>query len=469
MAIADKSLLKSNSDKGCKANVLVVDDDRIHAESIAESIGRIGHTCFVTTNSKECLEVINQGQIDIVITDLKMNDIDGIEILKQVKKLQPGIEVILVTGYGTVEIAVDAMQKGAATFLMKPLNVNQLRMVVDKIVERQLIAKKNMDMQKQLDEKFGFSGIIGNSPKMHSIFKTLKQVSSTSATVMISGESGTGKELIAQAIHHNSPRKNNPFVVLHASAISQSLMESELFGHAKGAFTGALCDRKGKFEYANTGTLFLDELGDMRLSTQAKLLRAVENRQVTRIGSNNLIDVDVRIIAATHRNIEEMARKGLFREDLYYRLNVVSINLPPLRTRKEDLPVLIDTFIAEFSRTHNRKINDISPDARKIFYKYDWPGNVRELRNCIESMVVVNRTDSLEVKDIPEHIFSEKNQDSAEFNMYAGMSLAETEKQLIKATLASVGGKREETAKLLGIGERTLYRKLDIYNLKVPS
>ncbi len=466
--IAVKDLSKKEINKRTKSNILVVDDDKTHAESIADSIERLGHNCIITTNKKECLEIINDSEIgiDIVITDLIMQDIDGMEILRIAKEKIQDVEVILVTGYGTVENAVNAMQKGAATFLMKPLNINQLRCVVDKISEKQSLVKENADLQEQLNEKFGFEGILGNSNKMKRVFDTLKQIAGTSVTVLITGESGTGKELIARAIHFNSPRKNKPFAVLHTSAVSQSLMESELFGHEKGAFTGALNSRKGKFEYADTGTLFLDELGDMCLSTQAKLLRVLEARQVTPIGSNVPINVDVRIISASHRNFEELIKDGQFREDLYYRLNVVSIELPPLRKRKEDIPILIDSFIDEFSKRHNREVKQMALDARKILYLYDWPGNVRELRNCVESMVVVNQTDLLRADDIPEHIIGVKEIDSAESGCFAGMSLAETEKQLIKATLTSVGGKRGNAAKILGIGERTLYRKLDRYNLK---
>ncbi len=464
--IAENSEQKELAETQYKSNILVVDDDKTHAEAIAEAIERMGHVCYVTTTANECLSVIKQGNIDIVVTDLIMKEIDGLEIMKRSKQALPDVEVILITGYGTVETAVDAMQKGAATFLLKPLNVSQLRSVVDKIVEKQRLARKNIELQEQLDERFGFSGIIGNSSKMIRVFDTVKQVSNTSATVLITGESGVGKELIAHSIHHNSSRKDLPFVVLHTSAISQSLIESELFGHEKGAFTGALSSRKGKFEYANNGSLFLDELGDMCLSTQAKLLRVIENGKVTRLGSNTTIDIDVRIIAATNKNLEELVKKGEFREDLYYRINVVSIKLPSLKERKEDIPLLIDAFINEFSKSHGRKIKEISVDTRKILYRYPWPGNVRELRNCIESMVVVNRSGSLNNEDIPDHIYSDDSFTPPDSNVFAGMSLAETEKQLIKSTLASTGGKREETAKLLGIGERTLYRKLNIYNLK---
>lgn len=461
-------LAKKEINTDCKANILVVDDDRTHAESIAESLGRMGHKCIITTNTKECLAIINKNEleIDIVITDLIMNDIDGMEILKIAKKTLLDVEVILVTGYGTVENAVDAMQKGAATFLMKPLNVNQLRSVVDKIVEKQRLVKKNVELQKQLNDKFGFTGIVGKSIKMGKVFDTLKQISDTSVTVLITGESGTGKELVARSLHYNSQRRNKPFVVLHTSAISQSLMESELFGHEKGAFTGAVTKRKGKFEYANSGTLFLDELGDMCLATQAKLLRVIENRQVTPIGSNASLDIDVRIISASHRNFEALIKEGLFREDLYYRLNVVSVELPPLRERREDIPFLIEAFVDEFSKLHNRKITSIDVEAHKKLSTYAWPGNVRELRNCIESMVVVNNSGVLGVVDLPAHIFENNDYELAATNLSAGKSLAEIEKELIKVTLDSVKGNRGDAAKVLGIGERTLYRKLDAYGLK---
>lgn len=446
--------------------ILVIDDKKEHATATAEALQKVGYKCLVATSGKEGLKIIETGEVDIVITDLIMHDIDGLQILKTTKERLPEAEVILITGYGTVETAVDAMQKGAATYLLKPININHLRAEVGKLVEKQGLVRSNKELHKQLDEKFGLSGIIGNSPKMQKVLNIVKQISGTTATVLITGESGTGKELIAKTIHNNSPRKNNPMVVLNSAAIPENLLESELFGHEKGSFTGALYQRKGKFECAHHSTLFLDEIGDMALTTQVKLLRVIEDGVITRIGSNESIEVDVRLIAATNQDLEKLIKEGKFREDLYFRLNVVSIKLPPLRERLEDTTLLIDAFLREYSQIHNKKISHISPEARKILYKYPWPGNVRELKNCIESMVVVSTKDILDVEDIPDHILQRSTEVPHSPGLVAGMTVEEAERELIKNTLATVGGNREEAAKMLGIGERTLYRKLDRYGLK---
>jgi len=446
--------------------ILVIDDKEEHATATAEALQKVGYKCLVATSGKEGLKIIETGEVDIVITDLIMHDIDGLQILKTTKERLPEAEVILITGYGTVETAVDAMQKGAATYLLKPININHLRAEVSKLVEKQGLVRSNKELHKQLDEKFGLSGIIGNSPKIQKVLNIVKQIAGTTATVLITGESGTGKELIAKTIHNNSPRKNNLMVVLNSAAIPENLLETELFGHEKGAFTGALYQRKGKFECAHRSTLFLDEIGDMPLSTQVKLLRVIEDGVITRIGSNETIEVDVRLIAATNQDLEKLIKEGKFREDLYFRLNVVSIKLPPLRERLEDTTLLMDAFLREYSRIHNKMISHISPEARKILYKYPWPGNIRELKNCIESMVVVSTKDILDVEDIPDHILQRSDEVSHSPGLVAGMTVEEAERELIKNTLATVGGNREEAAKMLGIGERTLYRKLDRYGLK---
>lgn len=446
--------------------ILVIDDKEEHATATAEALQKVGHKCFVATSGKEGVKIIEAGEVDIVITDLIMHDIDGLQILKTTKERLPEAEVIFITGYGTVETAVDAMQRGAATYLLKPININHLRAEVNKLIEKQGLVRSNNELHKQLDEKFGLTGIIGNSPKIQKVLNVVKQIAGTTATVLITGESGTGKELIAKTVHNNSLRKNNPMVVLNSAAIPENLLESELFGHEKGAFTGALYQRKGKFEYAHRSTLFLDEIGDMPLSTQVKLLRVIEDGVITRIGTNESVEVDVRLIAATNQDLEKLIKEGKFREDLYFRLNVVSIKLPPLRERLEDTALLIDAFLREYSQTYHKKIVHISPEARKILYKYSWPGNIRELKNCIESMVVVSTKDVLDVENIPDHILQRSSEVSHTPGLVAGMTVEEAERELIKNTLAVVGGNREEAAKMLGIGERTLYRKLDRYGFK---
>lgn len=446
--------------------ILVIDDKKEHATATAEALEKVGYKCLVATSGKDGLEYIEAGEVDIVITDLIMHDIDGLQILKATKERLPEAEVVLITGYGTVETAVDAMQRGAATYLLKPININHLRAEIAKLVEKQALVRNNKELHKQLDEKFGLTGIIGNSPKIQKVLNIVKQISGTTATVLITGESGTGKELIAKTIHNNSPRKNKPMVVLNSAAIPENLLESELFGHEKGAFTGALYQRKGKFEAAHHSTLFLDEIGDMPLSTQVKLLRVIEDGVITRIGSNEPIEVDVRLIAATNQDLEKLIKEGKFRNDLYFRVNVVSLKLPPLRERLEDTALLIDAFLREYAQIHAKSASQISPDARKILYKYPWPGNIRELKNCIESMVVVSTKAILDIDDIPDHIFQRSHEALSSPGFTPGMTVEEAERELIKSTLTTVGGNREEAARMLGIGERTLYRKLDRYGLK---
>ncbi|HHT9126912.1 MAG TPA: sigma-54-dependent transcriptional regulator [Candidatus Brocadiia bacterium] len=449
-----------------RVSILVIDDEENHAEATAETLRRVGYKCNIATRGKDGLKAIENSDVDIVVTDLIMHDLSGMEILKAAKKKCPETEVIVITGYGTVENAVSAMQNGATTFLLKPVNIEQLRTVVDSAVQKQSLFRNNIELKKQIDEKFGFSGIIGNSQKMHRIFNILKQISPTTATVLIMGESGTGKELIARAIHHNSPRKDNPFVVLNSAAISESLLESELFGHEKGAFTGAIYQRKGKFEHADGGTLFLDEVGDMPLSTQVKLLRVIEDGKIVRVGSNDPTSADVRIIAATNQDLPKLVKENKFREDLYFRLNVVSLKLPPLREKQDDIPLLIDAFIKDLSGIHGKHIIGMTPEARRVLYSYNWPGNVRELKNCIESMVVMSFDDVLDIDDLPDYLSRSHETLPPVSTLRPGMSLAEAEKELIKDTLSSFGGNREESARVLGIGERTLYRKLDKYGLK---
>ncbi len=453
--------------------MLVIDDEDHHARATAEALEKVGYQCVVTTEGKEGLKHIRRGGFDVVITDLVMKDVDGMEILKETRGQLPQAQVIFLTGYGTVEAAVAAMQKGANTFLQKPVNIHQLRVVVEEAVKKQTQQESFPQALRPWVKELPFPEIVGRSQRMQRITGLIKQVAPTNATVLISGESGTGKELIARSIHYYSPRKNRPFVVLNSAAIPEGLLESELFGHEKGAFTGAICQRKGKFEHAHRGTLFLDEIGDMPPAIQAKLLRVLEDGKIVKIGSNEPVSVDVRIVAATNKNLEELVGTGRFREDLYFRLNVVSIKVPPLREREEDVPLLIDCFLKEFSSTHGKGACSITSEARKKLLNYPWPGNVRELRNCIESMIVMSPDGVLRVEDIPEHISCGRMERGktvsgplAPLGTRALVSIEEMEKELIKNTLAAVGGNREVSAKILGIGERTLYRKLDRYGLK---
>jgi two-component system response regulator HydG len=453
---------------GEQIRVLVVDDEEPHAEAVAESLERIGYECEVATSGPEGVQKIEKEDFDVIITDLKMDAVDGLSLLRKAKVELPEAEVVLITGHGDIKTAVTAMQQGAATYLTKPVDINELRAVVDKAAQRQRLARTNLELQRQLDEKFGFEGVVGNSPQMHAILDKLRQIAPTNATVLIQGETGTGKELVAKAIHNNSPRKNKPFVPLNCTAFNENLLEDELFGHEAGAYTGADRLRKGKFEYANGGTLFLDEVGDMPLNLQAKFLRVLEDGQVFRIGGNEPIKVNVRILSATNRDLEEAVSRGSFRSDLYYRLKVVTIKLPPLRERREDILLLADHFRKDLNQKHGKAVSGFTADLRRSLTAYQWPGNVRELRNLIESMVVLDRDGILDMEDVPEHealgrLPMSSGTHTGESSL-VGQPLEDVELYYIQQALELTHGNREEAAKLLKIGERTLYRKLDKIN-----
>lgn len=453
---------------------LIVDDDEGHAQAVADSLKRINCECTVSSSSKRAIELIESENYDVVVTDLMMDQFDGLDVLARTKKELPDAEVILLTGHGTINSAVAAMQGGAYTYLTKPLDINELRTSVEKASSRVRLIRRNAELSRGLDEKFGFEGVIGNSPAMHRLIEQLKNVAPTDATVLIQGESGTGKELVARALHQNSDRKNKPFVPLNISALPESILESELFGHEVGAFTGAVTRRIGKFEYAIGGTLFLDEVGEMPMETQIKLLRVLEDRKITRIGSNEEKTINVRLVAATNAPLQEMVKKGRFREDLYYRMQVITISLPPLRERRGDIPLLIEHFLKEMAKRHSRDVTSPTRAARKSLMAYDWPGNIRQLRNAIERMVLLDLDGVLDVDDLPEEItpveVSEHDNDSGMDlvgpDSLVGHSLKDVEQYYIQQALELTGGKREEAASILEIGERTLYRKIKEYGLK---
>ena len=460
---------KNVASAGPPIRVLVVDNDPAHAETISDSLSSVGYECKVATSGGEGAELLKKATFEIVVSDLKMPDVGGLEILALCNEVLPDAEVILVTGHGTVQSAVEAMQQGAFNYLLKPLDLKQLRAVIDNAARNQHLRRANAELSRRLDEKFGFEGVIGNSPQMHDVIDRLGRIAPTDATVLIKGDTGTGKELVAQAIHQNSPRKGRPFVGLNCAALSENILESELFGHVKGAFTDASSDRVGKFEYANGGTLFLDEVGDMPLPTQIKLLRVLESSEITRVGSNEPIKVNVRILSATNRDLEEAIQAGTFREDLYHRLKVVTIVLPPLSDRSQDIPLLIDHFIKMHTQRHSKEIAGMSTAARRRLMAFNWPGNVRQLKNSVESMVVVDQDGTLDLDDLPDDLSSGDNT-VADVNGrgladLVGKPLSEIEVMFIAETLQFTGGNREEAANLLGIGQRTLYRKIKDYDL----
>ena len=447
--------------------VLIVDDDEGHAEALADGLEPENCVCRIAHSGKAGIELMSEATFDAILTDLVMHDVGGLEVLQDARRLQPEAVVLLVTGYGSVETAVDAMRLGAADYLTKPVRISELRTRLSRALETGRLRRTNRELRKQLDKRYGLEGIIGQSSAMQRVFDVLQQVSSTHATVLILGESGTGKELVARGIHVNSPRKEKPFVAVNCAALSQGLIESELFGHVKGAFTGAITAKEGVLVYADGGTLFLDEVGDMPLETQAKLLRVLETREVQPVGGNATRKVDVRLVAATNRSLRELVAQGKFREDLLFRLQVVTLVLPPLRERPGDVPLLLEHFVGTLAREHGREVRGISPEARALLVRYDWPGNVRELRNAIENMVLLTRHDVLDVDDLPEHIRLATGQPGKAGGHYelAGRPLAEVERDLISATLELTEGNRHKAAKLMEIGERTLYRKLREYGL----
>jgi two-component system response regulator HydG len=446
---------------GDALRVLIVDDEKFHAEAVSESLERVGYECTVATSGSAGARRIEHDEFDVILTDLRMGDMDGLAILRKAREELPEAEVVVITGYGDVKSAVEAIKQGAANYLTKPVDMGELRAIVDKAAERLRLARANRELKRQLDEKFGFEGVVGNSPKMHKVIEQLRGIAATSATVLVQGETGTGKELVAKAIHNNSPRKNKMFVAMNCTALNENLLEDELFGHEPGSFTGGDRLRKGRFEHANGGTLFLDEVGDMPPTLQAKLLRVLENQEVFRIGSNDPIKVNVRLLSATNRDLEAAVAAGTFRQDLYYRLKVVTVRLPALRERREDVPLLAAHFLKEFNARHGKQVTGLSEPLRKALATYDWPGNVRELRNLIESMVVQDSDGILGLDDLQEGDtlprFRGQHQ-PAGANQLVGKPLAEIDRYYIEQTLEMFKGNREDAARALGIGERTLYR-----------
>ncbi len=450
--------------------VLIIDDEEFHAEAVAESLQRQGYECVIATSGSAGAQKLEQEEFDVILTDLRMEDLDGLAILRKAKQDAPDAEVVLITGHGDVKTAVEAMQQGAVNYLTKPVDMAELRAIVAKAAERLRLARANRELKRQLEEKFGFEGMVGNSPKIHDVLAKLRGIAPTNVTVLIQGETGTGKELVAKAIHTNSPRKNKPFVALNCTALNENLLDDELFGHEPGSFTGGDRLRKGRFEHANGGTLFLDEVADMPLPLQAKLLRVLENQEVFRIGSNEPIKVNVRVLSASNRDLEAVVANGAFRQDLYFRLKVVTVRLPPLRERREDIPLLAAHFIKELNRQHNKRVTGIAEPARKAMAAYDWPGNVRELRNTIESMLVQDQDGVLGMDDLQEgdglHGLRGSNHTTTGPADLVGRPLVEVERYYMERALELTNGNREEAARLLGIGERTLYRIFQDWKLQ---
>jgi len=447
------------------AVVLVVDDERDHADGMAEALRKCCDKAIPVYTGRDALEIIRSQDIDVVVTDLKLGgDIDGLDILQEAKKTSQ-TEVILITAYATIETCKDAIRQGAYDYLVKPINIDQLRSLVEQAARQATRAKHNESNRTGHEDEFRFDGIPGSNRQVAGIFEVIRRVAPTNISVLIQGESGTGKELLARAIHDNSKRWNKPFRPINCAGLTETLLESELFGHIKGAFTGAASDHKGLFEIADKGTLFLDEIGDMPLNMQAKLLRVIEDGIVIPVGSHKPIVVDVRIISATNHDLTGLIEEKRFRQDLYFRIKGVSVSVPPLRQRREDIPLFVDFFIKQTAAETGSKVTGITDAAMNVLTGYEWPGNIRQLRNVIRTVVVMCDRDKIDVHDLPPEINRIRQLTAGQSKSSGDMPLDEIEKQAIIDMLAKTGNNREKAAKLLGIGERTLYRKIKEYNL----
>jgi DNA-binding NtrC family response regulator len=447
-----------------KYNILVVDDEKNIREGLAKLLEIEGHRSMPAADGREALALLERGDVDLVVTDLKMPNLPGEELLRRAQAAVPGLPVIILTGHGTIESAVQAMKEGAYDYLTKPVDMGRLALLVARALSEWEVKRQYREAMQELQKRSQFSNIIGKSEAMRRIFEVVQLVSASKASVLITGESGTGKEMIADAIHYNSDRKDKPLIKVHCAALSETLLESELFGHERGAFTGAVARKRGRFELAHRGTIFLDEIGEVSPGVQIKLLRVLQDKTFERVGGEETIEVDCRVIAATNRNLSQAIKQGQFREDLYYRLNVVNIHLPPLRERKEDIPLLISSFLTEFAEGAGKRLEGLDPKARTALYNYHWPGNVRELRNCLESAVVLARGSLITLEDLPPHIRTDADKNYVKLSL--GLSLAEAEAELIRAELLAQNGNKTRAAEVLGIGRKTLHRKIQEYGLE---
>jgi len=446
-----------------RVKILVVDDEAIVRESLGDWLKDVGYRVFTAENGHKALEVIEKEKPGIMIADLVMPGMDGIELMKRAKAQQPGIEVIIITAYASIPTAITAMKEGAYDYIEKPFCPERAELLVKKLAEHQELVKENLSLRQRLEDRYRFENIIAKSSKMQRVIEIIKVVAKSNATVLITGESGTGKELVARAIHSQSHRRNKPFVAVSCAALPESLLESELFGHEKGSFTGAYAQKKGKFEFANGGTLFLDEVGEMSANIQVHLLRVLEEKEFARVGGNEPIRVDVRVISATNKDLRKAIEKQEFREDLYYRLNVVNIELPPLRERKEDVPLLAEHFLHKFAMENQKEITGFSPESMEIVLDYDWPGNVRELENAIERAVILAKDSLITVADLPQENLSQVRLAST------GKNLKEVEKNHVLNVLRETGGNYSEAARILGISRMTLYNKAKEYGFDVKK
>ena len=450
--------------------ILVVDDDSAHRTMLRTLVGGWGYEIAEADDGVGAIRLVEQRTYDLVLMDVRMLKVSGLEALTAIKAINPAIPVVIMTAFSSVETAVAALKQGAHDYLTKPLDFDKLRVTIERAMEHTRLKAENRRLRESLGLRFDRSRMIGQSPRMVALLDTVAQVAPSEATVLISGESGTGKELVAGAIHFNSPRRDGPFVRLNCAAVTETLLESELFGHEKGSFTGADRRRDGRFQQADGGTLFLDEVSEMPLSMQVKLLRVLQEREITRVGGDDIVRVDVRLVAATNKHLPDLIATGKFREDLYYRLNVVGLEMPPLRERREDIPLLAQHFLKLFAQRNRKTIKGFTPRAMDRITRHDWPGNVRELMNAVERAVVLARADYLSEEDFPgtpeaESAIVGRQPEPKPAGITEGMPLDEIEKATILRTLETAGGNKSETARRLGITRRTLHKKLKAYGV----
>ncbi len=435
-----------------KPSILVVDDERIVRESLRDWLENVGYRVIIAESGEEALKIVKRKKIKIMLADLVMPGMDGIELMKEARKIVPSISTVIITAYGSIQTAIDATREGAHDYVEKPFCPEKVELLIRNIVEHQSLLDENITLRRKIEDRFVFEGIIAKSSKMLKIFELIKTVAPSSATILINGNTGTGKEVVARAIHQQSPRCDKPFIATSCAALPESLLESEIFGHEKGSFTGAVERKEGKFEAADKGTLFLDEIGEINANTQIHLLRALEEKKITRVGGNEEISVDVRVIAATNKNLKTLVQERTFREDLYYRLNVVTLDLPPLKERREDIIPLAEFFLKKFSEENNKNIKKLSSEVIEFMLNYSWPCNVRELENMIERGVILSKAKTLSLSEIPQDIMlpsptEEKTIDAVTNNH-------------ILCVLEETQGNVTEAAKILGIQRMTLYNRL---------
>ncbi len=444
---------------GKKASILVVDDEKIVRESLRDWLVNVGYRVDVAACGEEALGIIKRKKVSIMLADLVMPGMDGIELMKEASRINPRIITVIITAYGSIQTAISAIREGAYDYIEKPFCPEKVELLIKHLVAHQDLVEENISLRQKIEDRYLFEGIIAKSAVMFRIFELIKTVAPTTATVMIMGKTGTGKEIVARAIHQQSPRRDRPFLAVSCASLPESLLESELFGHEKGSFTGAAERKKGKFEAADQGTIFLDEIGEINANTQIHLLRALEEKKITRVGGNEEIAVDVRVIAATNKDLRAMVKQGSFREDLFYRLNVVNIQLPPLKDRREDILPLAEHFLRKFSKANDKAVKCFSPEVIEFIMNYSWPGNVRELENMIEHGVILAKQKEIRMADLP--------QDFCQPSLPDGKTIEDVTKNHILQVLEETKGNISEAAKILGVQRMTLYNKLKKYNYTV--